>query len=309
MPSPVIRFRIDFANDSFVGPGKIALLEAIGRCGSLSQAARNLGMSYRRAWLLIDSLRVAFRKPVTVATTGGKGGGGVMLTEFGEGLIACYRAVSYTHLVRELAGGLYFGEPRGIEIAADGTGRAFNTLVYTTREIERIARTAFEAARTRRGRVCNVDKSNVLETFRFWRDTVVSLHRREYADVELSHQYVDNCAMQLVHRPAQFDVILTENLFGDILSDCAAMVAGSLGMLPSASFGPVDAAGTRRALYEPIHGSAPDIAGRGIANPCGAILSFALCLRHTARREADAVRLEQAVERVIACLLYTSRCV
>jgi 3-isopropylmalate dehydrogenase len=203
-------------------------------------------------------------------------------------------------LVRELAGGLYFGEPRGIEIAADGTGRAFNTLVYTTREIERIARTAFEAARTRRGRVCNVDKSNVLETFRFWRDTVVSLHRREYADVELSHQYVDNCAMQLVHRPAQFDVILTENLFGDILSDCAAMVAGSLGMLPSASFGPVDAAGTRRALYEPIHGSAPDIAGRGIANPCGAILSFALCLRHTARREADAVRLEQAVERVIA---------
>jgi 3-isopropylmalate dehydrogenase len=203
-------------------------------------------------------------------------------------------------LVRELTGGLYFGEPRGIEVAADGTGRAFNTLVYTTAEIERIARQAFELARTRGRRVCNVDKSNVLETFRFWRDTVIALHRREYSDVELEHQYVDNCAMQLVRRPAQFDVILTENLFGDILSDCAAMVAGSLGLLPSASLGPADAAGRRKALYEPIHGSAPDIAGRGIANPCGAILSFALCLRHTLNRPAEATRLEAAVERVLA---------
>jgi len=203
-------------------------------------------------------------------------------------------------LVRELTGGLYFSEPRGIDRSDPAMPRAFNTLAYTKAQVERIARAAFELARTRAGRVCNVDKSNVLEVFQFWREVVVDLHRREYADVELTHQYVDNCAMQLVRRPSQFDVILTENLFGDILSDCAAMVAGSLGMLPSASIGPARADGTRPALYEPIHGSAPDIAGRGIANPCGAILSFALCLRYTLDREDDAVRLERAVERAIA---------
>jgi 3-isopropylmalate dehydrogenase len=203
-------------------------------------------------------------------------------------------------IVRELTGGLYFGEPRGIETAPDGSGRGFNTLSYTTREVERIAREAFRLARTRSGRVCNVDKSNVLETFMFWRRTIIDLHRREFPDVELTHMYVDNCAMQLVRRPAQFDVIVTENLFGDILSDCAAMIAGSLGMLPSASLGPMDASARRRALYEPIHGSAPDLAGRGIANPCGAILSFAMCLRYTVNMPDEARRLERAVERVIA---------
>jgi 3-isopropylmalate dehydrogenase len=209
-------------------------------------------------------------------------------------------------IVRELTGGLYFGEPRGIEVDRAGVGRAFNTLVYTTEEVRRIARAAFELARSRGRRVCNVDKSNVLETFRFWRDTVIELHQSEFQDIELSHLYVDNCAMQLVRRPAQFDVILTENLFGDILSDCAAMVAGSLGMLPSASLGARLADGRRHALYEPIHGSAPDIAGQSIANPCGAILSFAMCLRYTVGALEDALWLESAVERVIARGLRTA---
>lgn len=209
-------------------------------------------------------------------------------------------------LVRELTGGLYFGEPRGIDVDAAGYGRAYNTLVYTTEEVQRIARAAFDLARSRSGRVCNVDKSNVLETFRFWRDTVVELHRREYSDIDLTHMYVDNCAMQLVRRPSQFDVIVTENLFGDILSDCAAMVAGSLGMLPSASLSAPGTAGRHRALYEPIHGSAPDIAGRGIANPVGAVLSFALCLRHTVHATEAARMLETAVERVIASGIRTA---
>lgn len=202
--------------------------------------------------------------------------------------------------VRELTGGLYFGEPRGIEVGCDGRGRAYNTLVYSTAEIERIAREAFELAQGRSGRVCNVDKSNVLETFRLWRKTIIDLHQREYPHITLTHMHVDNCAMQLVRRPAQFDVIVTENLFGDILSDCAAMVAGSLGMLPSASLGPLDPSGKRRALYEPIHGSAPDIAGQGVANPCGAILSFAMCLRYTFGCHEQAQFLEAAVEGVIA---------
>jgi 3-isopropylmalate dehydrogenase len=202
-------------------------------------------------------------------------------------------------IVRELAGGIYFGEPRGIETLADGSRRAFNTAVYTSSEVERIARSAFELARTRHGRVCSVDKANVLEFGAFWRENVQALRDAEYPDVELSHMYVDNCAMQLVRDPRQFDVILTENLFGDILSDCAAMVAGSLGMLPSASRGPVRADGRRAALYEPVHGSAPDIAGLGVANPLGAILSLAMCLRYTLCRANDAVRLEQAVERVL----------
>jgi len=204
-------------------------------------------------------------------------------------------------IVRELAGGIYFGEPRGIERRADGTERAFNTCVYTTGEIERIARSAFELARVRSGRVCSVDKANVLpETSGLWRRTVQALHGRDYPDVELSHMYVDNCAMQLIRSPTQFDVLLTENLFGDILSDCASMIAGSLGMLPSASLGPVREDGRRQALYEPIHGSAPDIAGKGIANPVGGILSFALCLRYSLGLPQEAARLERAVEAAIA---------
>jgi 3-isopropylmalate dehydrogenase len=203
-------------------------------------------------------------------------------------------------LVRELCGGLYFGSPRGIFENADGSRRGINSLVYTTSEIERIGRAAFALARSRKSRVCNVDKSNVLEVFMLWRDTIVALHAREYPDIELTHMYVDNCAMQLVRAPRQFDVIVTENLFGDILSDCAAMVAGSLGMLPSASLGAVDAKGRRKALYEPIHGSAPDIAGKSLANPCGAILSFALCLRYSLDRPDEAKHLEDAVDRVIA---------
>jgi 3-isopropylmalate dehydrogenase len=204
-------------------------------------------------------------------------------------------------IVRELAGGIYFGEPRGVERLADGSERAFNTCAYTTPEIERIARSAFELARVRSGRLCSVDKANVLpETSGLWRRTVQRLHDTDYPDVDLSHMYVDNCAMQLVRNPTQFDVMLTENLFGDILSDCAAMIAGSLGMLPSASLGPLRQDGRRQALYEPIHGSAPDIAGKGIANPIGGILSFALCLRHSLGLPQEAVRLERAVESAIA---------
>ena len=204
-------------------------------------------------------------------------------------------------IVRELCGGIYFGEPRGRETLADGSERAVNTCMYTTGEVERIARAAFELARVRAGRVCSVDKSNVLtETGGLWRDTVQALHDRHYPDIELSHMYVDNCAMQLVRAPKQFDVLVTENLFGDILSDCAAMVAGSLGMLPSASLGPVRPDGGRHALYEPIHGSAPDIAGKGIANPLGAIMSFALCLRFSLGLAQEADRLERAVDAAIS---------
>jgi 3-isopropylmalate dehydrogenase len=204
-------------------------------------------------------------------------------------------------IVRELCGGIYFGTPRGIERLPDGGERAVNTTTYTTREIERIARAAFELARVRQGRLCSVDKANVLvETGGLWRKVVQELHDKDYPDVELSHMYVDNCAMQLVRNPRQFDVLVMENLFGDIISDCAAMVAGSLGMLPSASIGPVRSNGRQYALYEPIHGSAPDIAGKGIANPLGAILSFALCLRYSLKKPQEADRLERAVECAIA---------
>ena len=204
-------------------------------------------------------------------------------------------------IVRELCGGIYFGEPRGREKLGTGGERAVNTCMYTTGEVERIARAAFDLARARSGRVCSVDKSNVLtETGGLWRDTVQALRDRQYTDIELSHMYVDNCAMQLVRAPKQFDVLVTENLFGDILSDCAAMVAGSLGMLPSASLGPIRSDGGRHALYEPIHGSAPDIAGKGIANPLGAIMSFALCLRFSLGLAQEADRLERAVDATIS---------
>jgi 3-isopropylmalate dehydrogenase len=199
-------------------------------------------------------------------------------------------------IVRELIGGIYFGQPRGIEILPNGERRGFNTQTYTSSEIRRIARFAFELARSRGSRVCSVDKANVMEAGVLWREEVQALRDAEFPDIALRHLYVDNCAMQLVRAPAQFDVIVTDNIFGDILSDCAAMAAGSLGMLPSASLGPVDAGGCRAALYEPVHGSAPDIAGLGVANPLGAILSVAMMLRLSLGRADDAALLQRAVE-------------
>jgi 3-isopropylmalate dehydrogenase len=203
-------------------------------------------------------------------------------------------------IIRELTSGIYFGEPRGIETLADGQRRGFNTEQYTTNQVRRVARAAFELARTRKGRVCSVDKANVLETSVLWREEVIALHAAEFSDVELSHLYVDNAAMQIVRQPSQFDVMVTGNIFGDILSDCAAMASGSLGMLPSASLGPVDHSGRRKALYEPVHGSAPDIAGKGIANPLGSILSVAMMLRMTLNRPDDASLLERAVDIALA---------
>ncbi len=194
--------------------------------------------------------------------------------------------------VRELVGGVYFGTPRGIEDLGNGERRGVNTQVYTSSEIRRVARTAFELARLRSNRVCSAEKSNVMEAGLLWREEVTALHAAEYADVELSHMLADNTAMQLVKNPKQFDVILTDNLFGDILSDEAAMLTGSLGMLPSAAIG---AAGTP-GLYEPIHGSAPDIAGKGLANPCAAILSLAMALRYSLDDAAAADRIEAAVD-------------
>src|SRR5271166_3244999 len=181
-------------------------------------------------------------------------------------------------IVRELTGGIYFGEPRGIETLSDGTRRGINTEVYGEDEIERVVRVACELARKRHGRVCEVDKANVMESGGLWREVAQRVRDADYPDIELSFMYADNCAMQLVRNPKQFDVIVTSNLFGDILSDCAAMLTGSLGMLPSATLGAVQADGSRHALYEPIHGSAPDIAGRGVANPLAQILSLAMLL-------------------------------
>lgn len=194
-------------------------------------------------------------------------------------------------VVRELTGDIYFGKPRGVEKYAGGK-RGVNTMVYTTPEIERIARTAFELARKRRKKVCSVDKANVLETTELWREVVTQTHEA-YRDVELSHMYVDNAAMQLVRNPGQFDVMLTPNLFGDILSDEAAMLTGSIGMLPSASLN-----GTK-GMYEPIHGSAPDIAGKGIANPIASVLSAAMMLEYTFGNSPAAREVECAVENVL----------
>ncbi len=202
--------------------------------------------------------------------------------------------------VRELCGGIYFGQPRGIEMLPDGQRRGFDTQVYTTEEIRRVARVAFELARTRAKRLCSVEKSNVMESGKLWRAEVQRLQAEEFPDVALTHMYADNCAMQLVRHPKQFDVILADNLFGDILSDCAAMICGSLGMLPSASLSAPDATGRRNALYEPIHGSAPDIAGQGVANPLATILSFAMALRHSLGAPESALLLEQAVVQALA---------
>jgi len=198
-------------------------------------------------------------------------------------------------IVRELTGGVYFGEPRGIEDLGNGERRGVNTQVYTTSEIKRVGRVAFELARKRNNRVTSCEKANVMESGKLWREDITALHAAEYADVTLEHMYADNCAMQLLRRPSQFDVIVTDNLFGDILSDEAAMLTGSLGMLPSASLG---AAGST-ALYEPVHGSAPDIAGQGKANPLATILSFAMCLRYSFDQGALADKIESAVQKVL----------
>ena len=197
-------------------------------------------------------------------------------------------------IVRESTGGVYFGEPRGIETLANGVRRGVNTEVYDTLEIERVARVAFELAQTRGQRLCSVEKANVMESGLLWREHVTSL-AGDYPDVTLSHMYADNCAMQLARNPRQFDVIVTGNLFGDLLSDLASMLTGSLGMLPSATLGAPDASGRRPSLYEPIHGSAPDIAGQGIANPLAQILSTAMMLRYSLDRAADADIVERAV--------------
>jgi 3-isopropylmalate dehydrogenase len=196
-------------------------------------------------------------------------------------------------IVRELTGGIYFGEPRGIRTLENGERQGYNTLVYRESEIERIGRSAFEIARKRGKRLCSVDKANVLEVTELWREVMIRVGK-EYPDVELSHMYVDNAAMQLVKWPKQFDVMVTDNMFGDILSDAAAMLTGSIGMLPSAS---LDAHG--KGMYEPIHGSAPDIAGKGVANPLATILSVAMMLRYSLDAEAAAARIEAAVGRVL----------
>jgi 3-isopropylmalate dehydrogenase len=196
-------------------------------------------------------------------------------------------------IVRELTGDIYFGEPRGVRTLENGERQGFNTMVYAEHEVERVARVAFEAARKRRKKLCSVEKANVLETSGLWREVVVRV-AKDYPDVELSHMYVDNAAMQLVRAPKQFDVIVTGNIFGDILSDEAAMLTGSIGMLPSAS---LDAA--NKGMYEPIHGSAPDIAGKGVANPLATILSVAMMLRYTLNEPALADKIEQAVSRVL----------
>ncbi len=198
-------------------------------------------------------------------------------------------------IVRELTGGVYFGTPRGIDTLPDGSKRGYDTQVYTTHEIERVARVAFELARGRHNRVTSCDKANVMESGVLWREVVSDLHARDYADVTLDHMLADNAAMQLIRAPTQFDVIVTDNLFGDILSDAASQATGSLGMLPSAALGIAGAPG----LYEPIHGSAPDIAGRGIANPLAAILSFEMALRWSLGRADAADLLFAAVERAL----------
>ena len=203
-------------------------------------------------------------------------------------------------IVRESTGGLYFGEPRGIETLANGERRGFNTESYSTHEIERVARVAFDFARTRSGKVHSVEKANVMESGLVWRETVQALQGRDYADVTLLHMYADNCAMQMVRDPRQFDVIVTTNLFGDLLSDLASQATGSLGLLPSATLGAVGADGRRPALYEPIHGSAPDIAGKGIANPLAQILSLAMLLRWSFGMESEALAVEGAVIAALA---------
>ncbi len=208
-------------------------------------------------------------------------------------------------ILRELTGGIYFGEPRGIEDLGGGVRRGVNTQVYTTPEVERIARVGFELARRRSNRVTSVEKANVMESGKMWREDVQRIRDAEFPDVALAHMYADNCAMQLVRDPKQFDVIVTDNLFGDLLSDCAAMLTGSLGMLPSASLG-AERDGRRLALYEPVHGSAPDIAGQDRANPLAELLSFSMMLRYSFDMGEDADLIDRAVENVLAAGVRTA---
>jgi 3-isopropylmalate dehydrogenase len=203
-------------------------------------------------------------------------------------------------IVRELTGGVYFGEPKEIIDLGNGQKRGIDTQIYDTYEIERIAGVAFELARTRKNTVCSMEKRNVMKSGVLWNQVVTETHKRSYSDVKLEHMLADAGGMQLVRAPKQFDVIVTDNLFGDMLSDVAAMLTGSLGMLPSASLGATDAkTGKRKAMYEPVHGSAPDIAGKGIANPIAMIASFAMCLRYSFNMIAEADHLEKAIATVL----------
>ena len=204
-------------------------------------------------------------------------------------------------ILRELCGGSYFAEPRGIDDQPNGQKKGYDTNAYSTQEIERIGRVAFDLARKRDGRVTSVEKSNVMMSGVLWREVMNNLHEQEGSDVSLGHMYADNCAMQLVRNPKQFDVIVTDNLFGDLLSDCAAMLTGSLGMLPSASLGAPDPdTGLPKAMYEPVHGSAPDIAGQNLANPLAQFLSFAMMLRYSFGQAVEADLVEQAVADALA---------
>ena len=202
-------------------------------------------------------------------------------------------------IVRELIGGIYFGEPRGIEPIENGERKGINTHSYTTKEIQRVARVAFELAAKRKNKVTSCEKSNVMEAGVLWREEVQALRDKEYKKIELNHMLADNCAMQLLRNPKQFDVIVTDNLFGDMLSDEAAMLTGSLGLLPSASLGERDKNGRIRSLYEPVHGSAPDIAGKNISNPIATILSFSMALKYSLDLEKEAVLLDEAVQKAL----------
>jgi len=202
-------------------------------------------------------------------------------------------------IVRELTGGIYFGEPRGIKPIDNGERKGINTHIYTSSEIVRVAKVAFDLAKKRSNKVTSCEKSNVMEAGQLWKEEVQALHDKEYKEVELSHMLADNCAMQLLKNPKQFDVIVTDNLFGDMLSDEASMLTGSLGLLPSASLGTKNKNGEMRAMYEPIHGAAPDIAGKGVANPIATILSFAMALRYSLNLDKEADGLEKAVQDVL----------
>jgi 3-isopropylmalate dehydrogenase len=202
-------------------------------------------------------------------------------------------------IVRELTGDLYFGEPRGVTTLEDGSRQGVNTMTYNSKEVERIAKVSFDLAKARGGKLCSVDKANVLECTEMWRETVTQIGQDHYPQIDLSHMYVDNASMQLVRNPKQFDVVVTGNMFGDILSDTASMLTGSLGMLPSASLGEKQEDGSQAALYEPVHGSAPDIAGQDLANPIATILSLAMMFKYSFGYAAESGAIEKAVENVL----------
>ncbi len=202
-------------------------------------------------------------------------------------------------IVRELTGGVYFGKPRGIDDLGNGKRKGFNTQVYTTDEIIRVSEVAFELAKKRKGILTSVEKSNVMESGKLWREEVEKLGKSKYSEIELNHMYADNCAMQLIRNPKQFDIILTDNLFGDILSDAAAMLTGSLGMLPSASLGKINNNNYSSGLYEPVHGSAPDIAGKNIGNPIATILSFSMMLFYSFNNQKLSKIIDESVKKVL----------